>query len=419
MKKIKNNLFIRNVLTVIFGSAGAQLVGISFMPLITRLYGPEVFGSVGSYLSILEILIPITALSYPLALVLPKKDIDAYKLAFLAMKIALLISSVLFFFIIFFHNEIISKLGLASISQLLWFLPIGALISVASQSADEMAIRKSLYKIRSKALITNSVISNLIKSISGTISPTSITLVISTMFGTFLQAIMVWKGVLNKGKLNLNDTPSNGLLTKYRDFALYRTPQIFVNSFGQAVPVILMTSFSGASTAGLYILSRTILFAPSSLIGKSITDVFYPKFVESINNGENGRVILGKAAASIFMIGLVPYVAIAIFGPFIFSFAFGDDWRGAGEFARWMTIWLLAVLVSRPAIAAIPALNLQREFLIFELIAIVFRVAAFIVSFKLFNSAMTAVATYSIVSALSLALLSTLVLRKSANEKHS
>lgn len=51
-----------------------------------------------------------------------------------------------------------------------------------------------------------------------------------------------------------------------------------------------------------------------------------------------------------------------------------------------MSLWLFMVLVTRPVIAAIPALSLQGAFLVIEVLAVAFRVAAMFVGYSLQNS---------------------------------
>ncbi|MBO1928615.1 hypothetical protein J4731_01440 [Providencia rettgeri] len=56
-----------------------------FSPIITRLYGPEVFGILGTFTAILTVITPIAALTYPIAIVLPKSDAMLKVLLFLVL----------------------------------------------------------------------------------------------------------------------------------------------------------------------------------------------------------------------------------------------------------------------------------------------------------------------------------------------
>src|SRR5690606_38754695 len=57
------------------------------------------------------------------------------------------------------------------------------------------------------------------------------------------------------------------LLIKYKDFPLYRAPQIFFNSLSYSFPVLILTSMFGVKAAGFYTLTRTVLSLPVTLIG--------------------------------------------------------------------------------------------------------------------------------------------------------
>ncbi|MEI8616628.1 oligosaccharide flippase family protein [Pseudoalteromonas sp. B193] len=76
-KKFATNSFVRSVIMVVSGAAGAQLLTMLFAPIITRFYGAEAFGLLGTFTAVLAILVPIAALAYPIAIVLPKNDDDA------------------------------------------------------------------------------------------------------------------------------------------------------------------------------------------------------------------------------------------------------------------------------------------------------------------------------------------------------
>src|SRR5699024_11429409 len=77
VKKIKNvfhSKFIKSVIVMAFGAVGAQAITLLLSPLITRLYGPEAFGMMGTFNSIINIIGPVSALTFPIAIVLPKGE---------------------------------------------------------------------------------------------------------------------------------------------------------------------------------------------------------------------------------------------------------------------------------------------------------------------------------------------------------
>ena len=85
---LSKSKFVRNVATVATGTAGAQAISIAFSPIITRLYGPDSFGLLGVFMALVAVLAPLAALTYPIAIVLPKEDSDARALGWLSFYIA-------------------------------------------------------------------------------------------------------------------------------------------------------------------------------------------------------------------------------------------------------------------------------------------------------------------------------------------
>ena len=119
-----------------------------------------------------------------------------------------------------------------------------------------------------------------------------------------------------------------------------------------------------------------------------------------------------KACATLAAIGSLPYLVLIAFGPWLFALIFGADWKEAGEYSRWMSIWLFVVLITRPIIAAIPALSLQGLFLTFEVIAVLIRVLAILIGYLWMGTALGAVIAFSLSNAIIYAALTILIIRK-------
>ena len=104
MKKIIRNKFVKNVMIVASGTAGAQLVTMLFSPIITRLYGPEAFGMMGTFMAIVNIIVPVAALTYPIAIVLAKKDNNARAIVNLSIFLSIIIAFISLTILLLFNN---------------------------------------------------------------------------------------------------------------------------------------------------------------------------------------------------------------------------------------------------------------------------------------------------------------------------
>lgn len=401
-----NNKFVKNVLLVAGGTAGAQAIAMALVPLITRIYGPEIFGLQGIFVAMLAVITPIAALTYPIAIVLPKKDPDAINLAKLSLLIALITSSIAGGIVFFFGDVLVMVFNAEVMRSFLWLLPISMFLSALQQVMSQWLIRKKEYKGLSQATLLQAIMINLSKVAIGLAYPIAIILITVSALANGIYAFFLWfssKTVFKRSSdLISNQTNSNFKLIakQYSDFAIYRTPQVFINALSQSLPVLLLAAFFGPMSAGFYTLGKVVMGIPSSLIGKSVADVFYPKITEASHAQKSLLPILKKATFAMAVVGFIPFAVVGFYGPEMFSFVFGEEWLQAGVYARWLSIWLFFGFLNRPSVAAIATLGLQKFFLFFECLSILFRVIALYVGFVIFKSDLIAVILFSLVGTL-------------------
>ncbi len=140
--------FVRNVAVVASGTAGAQAIVIAFSPIITRLYGPEAFGILGTFMAIVAVITPIAALSYPIAIVLPKEESDARGIARLSAYIALAVAALTALVLLVFGNQIVNLLQVQEVSSYIWLLPLVILFAAWLQINQQWVIRKKHFGLK-------------------------------------------------------------------------------------------------------------------------------------------------------------------------------------------------------------------------------------------------------------------------------
>ena len=87
--------FFQTVMKLTLGSGIAGLIPIAISPILTRFYGPDDFGTFAIYLSIINIANAFVGLRYEMAIILPKEDNKALRLATLSILFSLVIGLVL------------------------------------------------------------------------------------------------------------------------------------------------------------------------------------------------------------------------------------------------------------------------------------------------------------------------------------
>lgn len=387
-----------------------------FSPVITRLYGPEAFGLLGIYTAILAVMIPLVSCSYPIAIVLPKKEIAALGLAKLSIIIAMVVTFVTTLVLLLFKTSIVRAFNIESIEPFILLLPLAMLFSALMTVTSQWVIRKGLFKIKAKAAVIHALLLNLMKIGIGVLAPfASVLIALATLSGA-LHTILLLRGIreshwkkektpvelenrfdgIRKPNLKSNNVPVRSLALKYKRLAFYRTPQELISSSTQNIPIVMLAYFFGPTSAGFYTLGRMVLMMPTNLIGKSVNDVLYPKISEIYNSGKSITGVLLKTTFTLLAVGLIPYSLIFVFGPWIFELIFGQEWGVAGEYARWLSLMLLFNFANKPCVSAIPVLGIDKLFLIYGIFSGIMRVAGIGVGYFIWNTDVASVLVFSV-----------------------
>jgi len=207
--------------------------------------------------------------------------------------------------------------------------------------------------------------------------------------------------------------PAKKVARDYRDFPLFRAPEVLLNAVLSSLPAIILSVLFGPVTVGLYTLSLKVLQMPNNVISGSVGNAFLHRAAKAGHEGEPVRPLLLKTTFALGLIGLVPFGLVAIFGPWLFRVVFGPEWVAAGQYARWLTLWGFMYFVNTPAVQTIPLLGLQKEFLVFGLIASPIRVAALLFGALVLASGVAAVACFSVAGAFANIVLIAWVVHKS------
>lgn len=395
--------FVRNVATVASGTAASQVIVMAFSPLITRLYGPEAYGMLGVFMSLVGVLGGVAALTYPVAIVLPKSDADAAGLARVSIYTGLATSFLTAIVLFFFGTEILSFLKAEAISSFMYLIPAFMLIATVSAVVGQWLIRKKAFTLTAKVTVWQSLVINAIKAGMGFLYPTAAVLIVINTLGVLLSAVLMLWGLrkMPAGSRQKTDIAEPGLSAwalakRHGDFPLLRAPQVLINSVSQSLPAMMLAAFYGPAAAGFYAIACAVLGIPVALIGGSVMQVFYPRINEAIHRGEDARALIIKATLGLALSGAIPFAGVVVAGPLLFSFVFGSEWQVAGIYAQWLAIWLFFQYINKPAVSAIPALGIQRGLLIYELFSTGTKVLALYLGYTIFESDVAAVALFSI-----------------------
>lgn len=381
--KIFNNKFIKNILIVASGTVMAQIISLLLLPIVTRIFGPEAYGLLGTFQAVISILAPLAALTLPIAIVLPKKNSEAVSI----IKLSLIVIGIMVFFITLllalFFEDVIEVFKVENIANYLYLLPIAILFSGLLEIMSQWLIRTNQYKIIAKSTMYQPILAYGGMILIGFFYPKPEVLIVITVLKvgfTALQMFLFMNNNTENIKIDIKSSllSSRETLKKYKDFPIYRAPEAIISSASYNIPILMLTSMVNPAAAGFYAIGRTALSLPSHIIGKAFGDVFYPRIANAPNNKESLVKLILNSTVVLLGISFIPFGIVTFAGPQIFTIIFGGDWIKAGEYAQWISIMSLCMFISRPAVKTLPVINAQKFQLVFTIIMTALR------SFSLF-----------------------------------
>ena len=327
--------FAKNVLTLLTGTTIAQAIPIAVSPILTRIYSAEDFGVLALFIAVSSILSSIATGRYEMAIMLPEKDEDAINVAALGIIISICLSLLMVFPAVFLNDTISEALNNKEIGFFLYFVPVVILLTGIFNVLNYLNTRKKLYKDIAKANVFKSVGLVAVQLSVGFIKSGATGLISGQIASHFISSYrLAVNTAKNYDLTNINKSKIKAVGKRYINFPKYSMWAILANSLAQNVTNILISIYYSVATLGFYSLAQKLLGMPSTLIGRSIGQVYFQQAV--IEKQKTGKAVdtFNSTSKKLFIFSFVVFVPLYFVLPLAFEIAFGTDWRVAGEYAQ-------------------------------------------------------------------------------------
>ncbi len=379
LDRLRKPGFVRNVFVVMSGTAIAQIISFGFSPILSRLFGPADFGVFGAFLSVAGIFGAVATLNFTDALLLPEKDEDAAPLFLFACFATTAVALGTAVFCLIVPTAWLKLLGMGDLGRYLWFLPASVLLTGLAQCLTAWCSRLKSFKETSQAQVIRSVTACAAQAATGIASLGSMGLIGGSVVAEAPTAMFLGRTTLLKSASALRTCDRWETLwrkaVQYREFALYGCPQNLMNTLSQGIPVLVLAHYYGAVVAGFYAFGIKLPYAPINLVSTSIRQVLFQRLSQINASGEDLASAVRKSTNALVAVSIVPACVGFLVAPSAFSIVFGEEWRQAGHYARWLLLWLGAMFCTVPSTLALRLLRLQRELFLFDLAHLIVRVA--------------------------------------------
>jgi lipopolysaccharide exporter len=344
--------FSTDVLRLVTGTSLAQVISVIAAPILTRLYLPEDFGVFEIFLAIITILAVVVCLRYQFAILIPKEDGDAVNILGLSIIATILMTFLAIGLIVLAGDFFLELVNAESLESISFLIPITLFFEGILLAFTYWGTRRRFFNQIS--------VSNFSKT-SGMIGaqlglghfyrPAATGLTASYSFGVILSSIYLAIYSVRRDWLQIrkhfNLPEMIRSIARYKKFPMYDVWAVLLNSVSWQLPAFLLSSFFGTTIVGFYALGHRLLRLPMSLIGNSISQVFFQRASIAHREG-NLAIVVEDIFGRLVTIGLLPFLCLTIIGEDLFILFFGAKWAEAGVYVQLMAIWTFFWFISSP-----------------------------------------------------------------------
>jgi lipopolysaccharide exporter len=361
--------FATNVAVLSGGTSLGHCFTIAAAPLLTRLYLPHDIGNLGLFNEFLSVIAVAASLQYDAAIVSAPDEKGGAQLATLSILLTLPMSiagGLLLYAMIHF-----SFVGFGALPVYAAWLIVPTIVFAGVFSVLRYwSVRDARFGIVSQAVIFQNGGRSLLQVALGVIGSHSFGLLLAEVFGRGLGMSRMLRNawpVMRRHAPSVRDAAR--ALISNRQFPLWSMPSSLLNQLGTSLPLPLLVTLYGADAGGYYALVWRVLAVPVVLVGNSMADAFHSR--AALYAREDPKRLLSffhGTTAVLLAMGIVPTLAILIFGGPIFVFAFGARWRLSGAIAAIVAPWFLTSFIVSPISRLVYVLHGQRLKLIYDVL---------------------------------------------------
>jgi O-antigen/teichoic acid export membrane protein len=369
---LQGSSFVRQVLAVSGSSFFSLALSLAVGPINSRLYRPLDYGTLALFGAIFTLAGVVGALQYEMAIPVAEDEDEGAHLLLLSLLLVLFWTVVAVLTVAWAGPALARFIAKddPQIARFLWFLPPGVFLAAMYQVLNRWAIRQQKFQAFSAANILGSSLGSACTIGMGLSGMGFKGLIVGEVLSkSSMDGVLAWAGYrrfMDRFR-NLSWQGLKHAAARYYRFPLYNSWAVLLTNLSNIAPVFLLTKGFGASYTGYFSLCNRVLFLPTLLISGAITPVFYSRAKKAQVEG-NLRALTLNILNGIGALNISFTVFVAVFGELLFVWAFGPQWRRAGQYAAGLAPWILCAFLVNP-LEGLPMLfDRQRTVFGFQLV---------------------------------------------------
>ena len=378
---LTNNIFLKNVVVLMGGTVGAQLIILLSSPLLTRLFSPESFGLLAIFMAFVSSFLPCATGRYEFASLLPKSNKLAMDIFIVGIWFSLITFFLILLCVIIFEDWILIWMKEPRLKEWLVYIPVVILTIGLYNAFTYLSNRTMHYHYISVSKFIKSIALVLISIVLGLYGQNFYGLllaqIISPLFA-LMYIVYMHKDDLKGATWKFN-ARKKILAKKYKDYPLFNALPSILNGVTLALPVLYITYYFSLEELGYFALVLRVVRSPMALIAEAVGRVNMKRIVDLIHLKQNPVLHILKLSVVLFFISLLPALILGFYGPIIFSYVFGENWTRAGSLAQIIAFAMSIRFVASTLSSSIGATNNSHLSAIWRIIALICTAGALII----------------------------------------
>jgi len=326
---MKNKKIIHSTFFNVGSNILSQIITISFIPLVSRLYGPEQFGEVTLFLGICSCLVAIS--SFRLAIVIPIAETNKEKQIALVTSLIIILVLTLVLAILFSITDILSVVELNGLYPLIIAYFFFASINNVQVN---LVISQGNYRVIGASKMINSIFLNLAR-----LSIAYICLSLGLIYSLIIAELFTFVFLLKATRISYKKIGGNNIsklsdifnfVSKYRSFPKYQVASQLVLISSQYAPIFVLSTTFTAYEVGLFAMANNLVNLPVNSVGMALSQIYYGEYRKTEYWGKMFKHSLLIILAFLFIATPV-IIVMFLFGSDIVGWLLGNDWSGVGD----------------------------------------------------------------------------------------
>jgi O-antigen/teichoic acid export membrane protein len=349
LNRFSRDPLLKGILILGSGTAITQILGLILVPVITRIYPPEIYGTGAVYTSILQILLVVATMRYEFTVLIAETEDDAEYLLVLSLLILGIFTFILSVILIVWGDYLARIFQFEFLAPNYWLISLGLLGGSLYLILRSWTLRSKNYILITRTQVIQSLTGSISKIILGIFSFGSYGLIIGDILGRTMGFSSLGKKILPKIWHSIHTMDTHKLRSlgyQYRKFPLFSLPSAFINAIALQIPTFFLAYMFDYQIVGLYALSFSISILPVSFISTSIVQAYAAECSDLFRKRSDRILPLYLATTKKLFIFSAPLVFVgALISPIVFPIIFGSAWKDAGIFVLPLSIFVIAQFV--------------------------------------------------------------------------